>query len=60
MLKRFIDFHLRHRLFVLAGLIGLIAAGVTVMLRIPIDAFPDLTNNQVVVITNARPWRPPK
>ncbi len=58
MLKRFIDFHLRHRLFVLAGLIGLIAAGVTVMLRIPIDAFPDLTNNQVVVITECPAMAP--
>ncbi len=58
MLTRFIDFHLRHRLFVLVGLIGLIAAGTAVMLRIPIDAFPDLTNNQVVVITEC-PAMPP-
>jgi len=58
MLTRFVDFHLRHRLFVLTGLIGLIAAGVTVMLRIPIDAFPDLTNNQVVVITECPAMAP--
>jgi len=58
MLTRFIDFHLRHRLFVLVGLTGLIAVGVAVMLRIPIDAFPDLTNNQVVVITEC-PAMPP-
>jgi cobalt-zinc-cadmium resistance protein CzcA len=58
MLTRFIDFHLRHRLFVLVGLIGLIAVGTLVMLRIPIDAFPDLTNNQVVVITECPAMAP--
>jgi cobalt-zinc-cadmium resistance protein CzcA len=58
MLTRFIDFHLRHRLFVLVGLIGLIAVGTLAMLRIPIDAFPDLTNNQVVVITECPAMAP--
>ena len=51
MLSRLIDFHLRHRLFVLVGLVGLIGFGVYTMLNIPVDAFPDLTNNQVVIIT---------
>jgi cobalt-zinc-cadmium resistance protein CzcA len=40
------------------GLIGLIAVGTLVMLRIPIDAFPDLTNNQVVVITECPAMAP--
>jgi cobalt-zinc-cadmium resistance protein CzcA len=51
MLRRIIDFHLEHRWFVLIGVVALAAAGIYAMLRIPIDAFPDLTNNQVVVIT---------
>jgi heavy metal efflux system protein len=51
MLRRIIDFHLEHRWFVLIGVFAIVAAGVWSMLRIPIDAFPDLTNNQVVVIT---------
>jgi cobalt-zinc-cadmium resistance protein CzcA len=51
MLQRLIDFHLDHRWFVLAGLAGIIAFGLYTMLQIPIEAFPDLTNNQVVVIT---------
>ncbi len=51
MLAPLIDFHLRNRWLVLAGLLGLIAAGVWAFLEIPIDAFPDLTNNQVVVTT---------
>jgi len=51
MLNRIVDFHLEHRWFVLIGVLGLVGAGLWAMLRIPVDAFPDLTNNQVVVIT---------
>lgn len=53
MLGKIIDFHLRHRVFVLAGLLGLIAIGTWTLLQIPVEAFPDLTNNQVVVVTEA-------
>ncbi len=49
MLKRIIDFHLEHRWFVLLGVFGIVAAGLYSMLQIPMDAFPDLTNNQVVI-----------
>jgi heavy metal efflux system protein len=50
MLERIIDFHLEHRWFVLIGVFGIVALGLYSMLQIPLDAFPDLTNNQVVVI----------
>jgi heavy metal efflux system protein len=50
MLERVIDFHLEHRWFVLIGVLGIVALGLYSMLQIPVDAFPDLTNNQVVVI----------
>jgi cobalt-zinc-cadmium resistance protein CzcA len=53
MLSRIIDFHLRHRIFVLAGLLLLIGGGLWTVMQIPIEAFPDLTNNQVVVVTEA-------
>ncbi|MBM3522787.1 MAG: efflux RND transporter permease subunit [Alphaproteobacteria bacterium] len=53
MLRRIVDFHLEHRLFVVVGLTGLIATGLWALARIPIDAFPDLTNNQVAVITES-------
>jgi heavy metal efflux system protein len=53
MLGKIVDFHLRHRFFVLVGLLGLIAVGSWTLLQIPIEAFPDLTNNQVVVVTEA-------
>ncbi len=58
MLNRIVDFHLRHRWFVLAGLSGLIALGLYTLSQIPIDAFPDLTNNQVVVITECPSMAP--
>ncbi|HVX67703.1 MAG TPA: CusA/CzcA family heavy metal efflux RND transporter [Bryobacteraceae bacterium] len=58
MLKRIIDFHLDHRLFVLVGLAGIIAAGVYTMLQLPMEAFPDLTNNQVVIITECPSMAP--
>ncbi len=58
MLARIIDFHLRHRIVVLVGLVGLIGFGGYTMFQIPIDAFPDLTNNQVVVVTEC-PAMPP-
>ncbi|MBS1827478.1 MAG: efflux RND transporter permease subunit [Acidobacteria bacterium] len=58
MVSRIIEFHLRNRFMVLAGLTILVAVGLYVIAHIPIDAFPDLTNNQVVVITEA-PGMPP-
>ncbi len=50
-LQRLIDFHLQHRWFVLTGLLGLISLGLYAMWNIPMDAFPDLTNNQVTITT---------
>jgi len=53
MLARIIDFHLHHRFFVLSGLVGLIGLGLYAAWQLPMDAFPDLTNNQVIVVTEA-------
>jgi len=53
MLRRILDFHMDHPWLVLIGTIAIIATGLWAMLRIPLDAFPDLTNNQVTVITEA-------
>ena len=44
---------LRQRLFVLLCLAALVVAGVAAYRSLPVEAFPDLTNNQVVVITEA-------
>ncbi|MEZ5351762.1 MAG: CusA/CzcA family heavy metal efflux RND transporter [Bryobacteraceae bacterium] len=51
MLNRLIDFALDNRWMVLVSLGVLIVYGLLAVSEIPIDAFPDLTNNQVVVIT---------
>src|ERR1700681_4601662 len=51
MLNRIIDFALDDRWLVLAGLAALLVVGGYVLFNLPIDAFSDLTNNQVVVVT---------
>src|SRR5262245_50379609 len=53
MIERLISFALRQRFITLALVTGLVAAGVYALYTIPIDAFPDLTNNQVTIITEA-------
>src|SRR6202165_5989558 len=51
MLTRIVDFALANRWLVLGSLVALLVAGGYVLFNLPIDAFPDLTNNQVVVVT---------
>src|SRR5512139_1964447 len=48
-----ITFLLRNRLLVLLGTAVLIVAGVLAWLRLPIDAFPDVTNTQVMILAKA-------
>lgn len=48
-MKKIINFLLDNRWLVAAMLLLLIAGGIYVMLQLPLEAFPDLTNNQVVV-----------
>ena len=58
MLNRIIDFALEFRWLVLVGILVLLGAGGFALYTIPVEAFPDLTNNQVVVVTEA-PSLPP-
>jgi heavy metal efflux system protein len=58
MLNRIIDFTLEHRWLVLLGILALLGGGGYALYTIPVEAFPDLTNNQVVVVTDA-PSMPP-
>src|SRR5579872_508667 len=58
MLNRIIDLTLQYRWLVLVGILVLLAAGGYALYTIPVEAFPDLTNNQVVVVTEA-PSMPP-
>ncbi len=48
-MRKLVDFFLSNRWIVVALLVVLVIGGITVMLRLPLEAFPDLTNNQVVV-----------
>jgi cobalt-zinc-cadmium resistance protein CzcA len=58
MLNAIIEFSLRHRGAILIAVLLVAGAGVYALYTIPVDAFPDLTNNQVVVVTEA-PGLPP-
>lgn len=48
-MQRLIDFLLNNRWLVLGMLLLIIVGGIATMLQLPMEAFPDLTNNQVVV-----------
>ncbi|MHB9071966.1 MAG: efflux RND transporter permease subunit [Desulfobaccales bacterium] len=50
MIEKIIGASLRHRLLVLALLTGLVGYGIYAALKLPVDAFPDVTNVQVQVI----------
>src|SRR5580704_14526384 len=58
MLNRIIDLTLQYRWLAFLGIIALLAGGSYALYTIPVEAFPDLTNNQVVVVTDA-PSLPP-
>lgn len=53
LVERFVALALRQRLFVLLCVAALALTGVVAYRELPVEAFPDLTNNQVVVITDA-------
>jgi len=50
-LKQLVDFCLHNRWLVFFGLVLLVGYGGYSLTQLPIEAFPDLTNNQVVVLT---------
>ncbi len=51
MIDRIIIFSVRYKLIVLAATAALIIAGTFATIKLPIDAVPDITNNQVLIIT---------
>ncbi|HSE20236.1 MAG TPA: efflux RND transporter permease subunit, partial [Pyrinomonadaceae bacterium] len=52
MIHRLIDFSLRNRGLIVVMYLGLAALGYWALLRTPIDAIPDLSDNQVIVFTD--------
>lgn len=53
MLSKIISFSIANKLIVAIGTLGLIVWGIFSLSELPIDAVPDITNNQVQVITTA-------
>jgi cobalt-zinc-cadmium resistance protein CzcA len=51
--ERFVAAALRQRPFVLLVLAASVVTGLLAWREVPVEAFPDLTNNQVVVVTEA-------
>src|SRR6266508_2733914 len=58
MLNSIINLVLRTRWLVIGATVVLIGAGLWALFTIPVDAFPDLTNNQVVIVTEAPSFPP--
>src|SRR2546429_3173780 len=52
MIHRLIEFSLRNRGIVIAIYLGLAAWGYWALLQSPVDAIPDLSDNQVIVFTD--------
>ena len=52
MINRIIEFSLRNRLLILLAYAALAAGGYWALLHTPIDAIPDLSENQVIVFTD--------
>lgn len=51
MFRNIVRFSIRKKLFVVITTIFLLAGGIYSMLTLPIDAVPDITNNQVQIVT---------
>jgi len=52
-MQRLVELALRYRILVLLAALFVAAAGVVAMRNLPIDAEPDITPNQVLVLTRA-------
>jgi cobalt-zinc-cadmium resistance protein CzcA len=53
MINRIINFSIKNKLLIGLMTVALIAGGIWSMTKVPLDAVPDITNNQVQVITQA-------
>ncbi len=60
MIDKILEFSVKQRFLVVLATLVLVAFGVLAVLRIPIDAFPDVTTVQVQVIAEAGAMSPPE
>lgn len=51
MIERIISFSIKNKIITIIGILFLIIAGLYSLLKIPLDAVPDITNNQVQIVT---------
>ena len=51
MIEKIIDYSIKNRFLVILMTLFVIAGGVYAMLRIPLDAIPDLSDVQVIIFT---------
>src|SRR5687768_7527816 len=51
MFEKIIGYSIKNKLIIALGVLALIGAGIYSLIRIPLDALPDITNNQVQVVT---------
>src|SRR5262245_3589329 len=52
MINRLIEWSLRNRFLVVCGMLFVIGAGIRAVYRTPVDAIPDLSENQVIVFAD--------
>ena len=50
-IKNIIAFSLKNRVFTFFWVIVVVIAGIVSYIKIPVEAFPDVTNTQIVIIT---------
>src|SRR6476659_4981597 len=60
MINAILNFSVRQRMLVMTGVATLAGFGLLALKRIPIDAFPDVTNVQVQVLATAGGMSPPE
>ncbi len=58
MIQNIIRFSVKNKLVVAIGVVALIIAGINSMLKLPLDAVPDITNNQVQIVTSTSSLAP--
>ncbi|MGX6566861.1 efflux RND transporter permease subunit [Cupriavidus necator] len=58
MFDRLLQFSIQRRWLVMLGVLALVLVGVASLLRLPIDAVPDITNVQVQINTRAEGYSP--
>ncbi|MBI3891856.1 MAG: efflux RND transporter permease subunit, partial [Candidatus Wallbacteria bacterium] len=52
MIERIIEYSIRNRFIVIATFLAVIATGIYAVVNTPVDAIPDLSENQVIVFTD--------